>query len=586
MRQAVREWAIAMRLQPGRPDQDRHRGERARAQHAHVRRRRHGPSRALNDGTRRGLRLVFEDQGPGIADIELALRDGYTTGGGLGLGLGGARRLVERVRDRLAAGRGHAGDDHAMEVTEHASIEIATRAHVGAARAGARSSSRAARLRRDDDRAASARRDRGGDEPREARRRRRAAAAHARDRWRRAAVEHRSRSTAVRAFSNRAEADARRILDRRHAGHRARRDPRVSSTLFDIYSLRRRGHGAPGDRLAGGAAGDGLRTAGERRINVAVSGRGRVGRRLGGRRRRRAHARARVRRPRPRPARRRGLATQAVERLSPAQRRGAGRDRSTRIHDGAPPDARRRGRGRRDRRGTGVVRFAGIGNIAGTILADGTTRSLVSHHGTAGHDVRRGPGVHLPVAAGAIARAALRRPRRRTGPSTAIRACAARASDARRRRPLPRLPPRPRRHDRRRAAGGRVSPRILHGRASATSATSCSRASARARSRACSASTSRTRRASRPRCRRSRATRSSTRAAATSSSASRARTPPQLLVVRDRRRGPGHRRPRAHPRRAATARRPAWASGIVGARRLDGSASRSRRARRRARRSC
>ena len=48
----------------------------------------------LEDGSRRGLRLVFEDQGPGIADIEAALTDGYTTGGGLGLGLGGARRLM------------------------------------------------------------------------------------------------------------------------------------------------------------------------------------------------------------------------------------------------------------------------------------------------------------------------------------------------------------------------------------------------------------------------------------------------------------------------------------------------------------
>lgn len=49
---------------------------------------------SLSEGTRRGLRLVFEDQGPGIANIELALRDGYTTGGGLGLGLGGSKRLV------------------------------------------------------------------------------------------------------------------------------------------------------------------------------------------------------------------------------------------------------------------------------------------------------------------------------------------------------------------------------------------------------------------------------------------------------------------------------------------------------------
>ena len=49
---------------------------------------------SLNDGARRGLRLVFEDQGPGIPDVDQALRDGFTTGAGLGLGLGGARRLV------------------------------------------------------------------------------------------------------------------------------------------------------------------------------------------------------------------------------------------------------------------------------------------------------------------------------------------------------------------------------------------------------------------------------------------------------------------------------------------------------------
>jgi serine/threonine-protein kinase RsbT len=48
---------------------------------------------ALTNGVRRGLRLTFEDKGPGIPDIERALQDGYTTGVGLGLGLSGARRL-------------------------------------------------------------------------------------------------------------------------------------------------------------------------------------------------------------------------------------------------------------------------------------------------------------------------------------------------------------------------------------------------------------------------------------------------------------------------------------------------------------
>jgi serine/threonine-protein kinase RsbT len=48
---------------------------------------------ALNSETRQGVRLTFEDQGPGIPDIDLALTDGYTTGRGLGLGLSGAKRL-------------------------------------------------------------------------------------------------------------------------------------------------------------------------------------------------------------------------------------------------------------------------------------------------------------------------------------------------------------------------------------------------------------------------------------------------------------------------------------------------------------
>jgi len=47
----------------------------------------------VDNGTRRGLRLVFEDRGPGIADVEAALKDGFSSGKGMGLGLGGARRL-------------------------------------------------------------------------------------------------------------------------------------------------------------------------------------------------------------------------------------------------------------------------------------------------------------------------------------------------------------------------------------------------------------------------------------------------------------------------------------------------------------
>jgi serine/threonine-protein kinase RsbT len=61
---------------------------------------------ALNDGSRRGLRLTFADQGPGIPDVEQALQDGFTTGAGLGLGLGGAKRLVNdfAIVSRLGEG--------------------------------------------------------------------------------------------------------------------------------------------------------------------------------------------------------------------------------------------------------------------------------------------------------------------------------------------------------------------------------------------------------------------------------------------------------------------------------------------------
>jgi len=61
---------------------------------------------ALAEGVRKGLKLAFVDQGPGIPDIELALKDGYTTGGGMGLGLGGAKRLSSEfhIESRVGAG--------------------------------------------------------------------------------------------------------------------------------------------------------------------------------------------------------------------------------------------------------------------------------------------------------------------------------------------------------------------------------------------------------------------------------------------------------------------------------------------------
>jgi serine/threonine-protein kinase RsbT len=53
-----------------------------------------------------GVRIVFEDRGPGIPDLTLALREGYTTGGGMGLGLGGAKKLVDEFEIQSEAARG------------------------------------------------------------------------------------------------------------------------------------------------------------------------------------------------------------------------------------------------------------------------------------------------------------------------------------------------------------------------------------------------------------------------------------------------------------------------------------------------
>jgi serine/threonine-protein kinase RsbT len=94
VRQAVRQWAIEQGL--GLVDQTKivtAASELARNTLLYG----HGGTvrlQAVQDGARKGVRLTFEDQGPGIANLELALTDGYTTGNGMGLGLSGSRRLV------------------------------------------------------------------------------------------------------------------------------------------------------------------------------------------------------------------------------------------------------------------------------------------------------------------------------------------------------------------------------------------------------------------------------------------------------------------------------------------------------------
>jgi serine/threonine-protein kinase RsbT len=60
----------------------------------------------LERGVRRGVQLRFSDQGPGIADVDLALKDGWSSGSGMGLGLSGARRLVDEFDLRTAPGEG------------------------------------------------------------------------------------------------------------------------------------------------------------------------------------------------------------------------------------------------------------------------------------------------------------------------------------------------------------------------------------------------------------------------------------------------------------------------------------------------
>jgi serine/threonine-protein kinase RsbT len=60
----------------------------------------------VDNGRRKGVQIVFADSGPGIADLDLAMTDGYTSGGGLGLGLSGSRRLVDEFQIETSAETG------------------------------------------------------------------------------------------------------------------------------------------------------------------------------------------------------------------------------------------------------------------------------------------------------------------------------------------------------------------------------------------------------------------------------------------------------------------------------------------------
>lgn len=106
VRQAARAWAVAIgfslvdqtKIVTATSELARNTVEHGRGGTARL--------RWLVNGQRNGLRLDFEDTGPGIPNLELALRDGYTTGTGLGLGLSGSRRLMSDFELESQVGKG------------------------------------------------------------------------------------------------------------------------------------------------------------------------------------------------------------------------------------------------------------------------------------------------------------------------------------------------------------------------------------------------------------------------------------------------------------------------------------------------
>jgi serine/threonine-protein kinase RsbT len=105
-RQKVRQWAIELRftlvdqtkLVTAASELARNTLDHGRGGHMTI--------ELLTNGTRSGLRLAFEDQGPGIANVEQALKDGFTSGNGMGLGLGGSKRLVNEFSIQSEVGKG------------------------------------------------------------------------------------------------------------------------------------------------------------------------------------------------------------------------------------------------------------------------------------------------------------------------------------------------------------------------------------------------------------------------------------------------------------------------------------------------
>lgn len=106
VRSVVREWAVALKLSiieqtkliTAASELARNCYDYGKGGDMHI--------EEVTDGLRKGLRLTFIDQGPGIANMDLALTDGWTSGGGLGMGLTGARRLVNDFHIESTVGEG------------------------------------------------------------------------------------------------------------------------------------------------------------------------------------------------------------------------------------------------------------------------------------------------------------------------------------------------------------------------------------------------------------------------------------------------------------------------------------------------